>query len=141
MKQVTVFFYGLFMDTGVLARKGVRAIDPKIARLAGYRLRIGKRATLVPDPIESVYGIRMRVSTDDLGRLYSEPSVVDYRPEAVRVVLGDGQTVEARCYNLPSSLEQSEPNPGYAATLHELAARLGLPQSHLDKIAQAGGTN
>ena len=95
MKQVWVLFYGLFMDTSVLERKGVRAIDPKIPRLAGYRLRIGRRATLRPDPSETVCGVRMQASSDDLGKLYSEPSVMDCHPEPVRVVLGDGRMVEA----------------------------------------------
>ena len=95
MKQVLVFFYGLFMDTSVLERKDVRAIDPKVARLTGYRLCIGRRATLVPDPSERVYGVLMQASSDDLGKLYSESGVMDYHPEPVRVVLGDGRMVEA----------------------------------------------
>ena len=141
MRQVAVFLYGLFMDAGALARKGVRASDPRIARLAGYRLCIGKRATLAPDPNDTVYGVLMQVSADDLGRLYSEPSVMDYRPEPVRVVLGDGRMLDAICYNLPPSLEQAAPDPGYAPALYELAASLGLPRCYLDRIARAGGAN
>ena len=135
---MAVFFYGLFMDPQVLERKGVRADDPKVARLEGQRLSIGRRATLVPDPAEAVYGILMQVSADDLGSLYSEAGVRDYRPETVRVILGDGRSVEAVCYILPPPVERVEPNPAYAAELHSLAIRLGLPEEYLAKIARAG---
>jgi len=37
----------------------------------------------------------MQASSDDLGKLYSESGVMDYHPEPVRVVLGDGRMVEA----------------------------------------------
>jgi hypothetical protein len=137
-RPMVVFFYGLFMDPEVLERKGVRAADPKVARLEGYWLSIAARATLVHDPAETVCGILMQVSADDLRRLYSDASVRDYRPEAVRVTLGDGQRVEAVCYTLPPPVERVEPNPTYAAELYSLANRLGLPEDYLAKIAQAG---
>jgi hypothetical protein len=137
-RPMAVFFYGLFMDPQVLERKGVRATDPKVARLEGYRLRIAARATLARDPAETVYGILTHVPADDLRRLYADASVRDYRPEAVRVTLGDGQGVEAVCYTLPPPVERFEPNPTYAAELYSLASRLGLPEDYLAKIAQAG---
>lgn len=42
-----VFFYGLYMDPQVLAQKTVEARHPRIARVEGYRLRIGHKATLL----------------------------------------------------------------------------------------------
>lgn len=137
-KPIPAFFYGLFMDPSVLARKGVHVTDPKVARLDGYRLSIGARATLVRDPTETVYGIVMQVFADDLMRLYSDDGVRDYRPQAVRVVQGDGRTIEATCYSLPPPLEQVKPNAEYADELYSLAKRLGLPDAYLAEIARAG---
>lgn len=46
--SLDVFFYGLFMDADLFEAKGLRPRDPRRARIEGYGLRIGERATLVP---------------------------------------------------------------------------------------------
>jgi hypothetical protein len=46
---VTVFFYGLFMDESLLASRGLSPSKAIVGYVNGYRLRIGRRATLVPD--------------------------------------------------------------------------------------------
>lgn len=43
-----LFFYGLFMDEDVLRDRGVSPLRPRSAVVPGYRLRIGRRALLVP---------------------------------------------------------------------------------------------
>jgi len=134
----SVFFYGLFMDAGVLEGKGIRAVEPRVGRLEGYRLSIGARATLVSAQGEAVYGVVMQVPAEEIERLYSESSVSAYRSEAIQVTLSDGQRVEAVCYNLPPPVEPSEPNRAYARELHDVAKRLGLPDEYLTRIAQAG---
>lgn len=135
---MNVFFYGLFMDADLLARKGVRAAGPRVARLDGYALVLGARATLVPAAGETVYGVVMDVPADDLARLYADPSVGAYRPEPVRAVLDDGRPVEAVCYNLPRPLEPGEPNRAYARQLRDLAERLGFPGEYLATIERVG---
>ncbi|MGI9305084.1 MAG: hypothetical protein ACR2RB_20615 [Gammaproteobacteria bacterium] len=52
-----VFFYGLFMDMDLLREQGLQPDDPRQARLDGYGLRIGERATLVASQREQVFGI------------------------------------------------------------------------------------
>ena len=76
--QVSIFLYGLFMDAALLASKGVHATNPRIGYVDGYCLRIGSRATLVPEPDGRAYGVLMTVSTEDIAALYSESSVADY---------------------------------------------------------------
>jgi len=54
---VTVFFYGLFMDESVLASKGVSTSKATVGYVNGCSLRIGRRATLVPDDGNRAYGV------------------------------------------------------------------------------------
>jgi hypothetical protein len=82
-KTAEVFFYGLFMDVSVLASKGIEPSITTIGYVDGLRLRIGRRATLVPEPGNRAYGVLMTVERDALDDLYSDESVADYIPESV----------------------------------------------------------
>lgn len=131
-----VFFYGLFMDEGLLATKGVRPTDVSVGFVNGYGLRIGERATLERRPDGRAYGTMMEITPNEATELYAEDSVADYLPEPVTVELMDGTEVEATCYNLPSA-KVTGTNKDYAETLLQVAGRLGLPDSYLDEIKQA----
>ncbi len=132
-EQVAVFFYGLFMDESLLASKGVSPSCATIGHIEGYGLRIGRRATLVPDEGNRAYGVLMTLRAEDVGALYEEESVADYVPESVAVVLPDGTRESAVCYNLPAS-ELEGTNSRYAGSLLALAGRLGLPGDYLRQI-------
>src|SRR5258708_34695171 len=82
-RQVTVFLYGLFMDVELLLSKGVHPMNPRPARGSGFALRIGRRATLIPNAQSFAYGIILELSHGDIEQLYSDASVSEYRPEAV----------------------------------------------------------
>jgi hypothetical protein len=132
-KTVNVFFYGLFMDESILASKGIR---PKLSTpgyVDGLRLYIGERATLLPAKDSRSYGVMMKLTADEASRLYSEESVCDYVAEPVIVQLPGDKQVAAVCYNLPES-KLTGTNARYAADLLVLAARLGMPDSYLDRI-------
>ena len=131
--QVAVFFYGLFMDESLLVSKGFSPFGTMIGYVDGYGLRIGRRATLVPDPQQRAYGVVMTMRAEDVSTLYSEESVADYVAEAVAVVLPDGTLKSAVCYNLPEKKLEGT-NPQYASSLLALAGRLGLPGEHLRQI-------
>ncbi len=128
-----VFFYGLFMDVDLLAAKGIFPSDARTAFLDGYSLRIGERATLVPDADERTFGILMDIGQSEVSELYSEASVADYVPETVLVELADGEKLEATSYNLPAD-KVIGTNSDYAKSLLKLADRLGFPDSYLDRI-------
>jgi hypothetical protein len=134
--EISVFFYGLFMDASMLASRGIHATDPAVACLDGYRLRIGERASLLPEPGSRAYGVLMKVAPQDVKALYSEPSVADYVAEPVVATLPGDIRVPAVCYNLPAA-KLAGTNPGYAAALLTLATRLGLPDSYLEEIRNA----
>lgn len=133
---INIFLYGLFMDESLLASKDVHPTESAIGYVDGFRLHIGQRATLLPEPHSRAYGVLMQVSPDDVAALYSEPSVADYVPESVTVELEDGSRVEATCYNLPGD-KLAGANKAYAESLLELATRLGFPDSYLGQIRQA----
>jgi hypothetical protein len=133
---VRVFFYGLFMDERLLAKKGIEPSEVSLGFVGGYALRIGERATLVHRPDSHAYGAMMDVAPIEVTELYAEDSVADYLPETVIVELMDGTQVEAICYILPGD-KVTGTNKEYAESLLEVATRLDFPDSYLDQIRQA----
>ncbi len=135
-----VFFYGLFMDEALLASKGIRATNPAIACIEGFRLEIGERATLLPDASSSAHGVIMHMRPEDTRTLYADPGVADYVAEPVVVTLQDGVAMHAVCYKLPAEKLAGE-NPEYAKALLALATKLNLPQSYLEHIESLGAAD
>ena len=138
-ESLDVFFYGLFMDADLFEAKGLRPRDPRRARIEGYGLRIGERATLVPAADEMAHGVVMALTEDELARLYAEPSVSDYRSELVEARLDDGRPLTVACYLLPKELAGGEVNRQYAAELAELVRRLELPAEYVAEIERLRG--
>jgi hypothetical protein len=128
--HVNVFFYGLFMDVEALRARGLHPVNARKACVPGMALRIGQRATLIPDPSRCAYGFVIGLSHEELAQLYAEPSVAEYRPEAVIAQLPDQSLIPALCFNLPPSPGSQAVNPEYAAQLRGVAERLGLPADY-----------
>jgi hypothetical protein len=78
-----VFFYSLFIDEALLRERGFHPNSHVIASVDNYGLRIGNRATLVPEPGQRSYGTVMALSDRELEALQGESSVAGFRPEAV----------------------------------------------------------
>jgi hypothetical protein len=133
-RRVNVFFYGLFMDPELLRAKGLEPLHPRRARVSGWRLRIGNRAALEADARGEVHGFVVELTHGEIERLYAEPGVAAYRPEAVIAEPEGDSPIAALCFNLPSAPDPDERNPKYVGQLRELAARLGLPSHYLDSI-------
>ena len=129
-----VFFYGLFMDRELLADKGLQPINDRPAKVDGYSLKIGKRATLVPASNSVVHGIVMTLSNAELHSLYNESSVRDYRPDWVTAVFSDDTARSVLCFNLPAPPTSEEHNEDYANRLRTVATKLGLPAEYVDSI-------
>ena len=134
MRKIDVFFYGLFMDEALLHAKGLTSPNLRVAFVPGFQLRIGSRATLVPIPSERVFGVVASLSHNELERLYSEPSVQAYKPEAVLVHLLNDEILAALCFNLVEPPSAGEHNPEYATRLRALAAQLQLPPDYVSSI-------
>ena len=101
-EHVNVFFYGLFMDMGLLQQRGLAPSHPQVARLAGYDIDIREHATLICNAAARVYGMVTGLTYQGtLARCMRTLRVQDTRPEAVVVTLADARQVPAWCYNLP----------------------------------------
>jgi hypothetical protein len=130
-RRADVFFYGLFMDEELLRGKGLRPQGVEVGSIAGVSLRIGQRAALVPDPSGRVYGVIMSLTLDELDRLYSEPGIQAYRPQAVLVQPASGGLIGALCYNLPEPPSPGERDAEYARKLCLVARKAGLPEEYV----------
>lgn len=135
--RVAVFFYGLFMDESLLASKGIIPSGTAAGYVDGYRLRIGRRATLIPEHGSRAYGVLMTIEREEARDLYSDETVADYVPEPVSVSLPSGVVRSAVCYNLPPS-KLDGANAAYADSLLILATKLGFPKDYLDQIRAEG---
>lgn len=131
-----VFFYGLFMDADLLAKKGITPQDAVVAHVDGFSLRIGERATLVRAAGARAYGVIMEITPSEAMDLYSESSVADYVSEAVVSELVDGSKVKASCFILPHN-KVTGTNKGYADALSQVARKLGLPENYVAEIKRA----
>ncbi len=134
-RRIDGFFYGLFMDSGVLRESRVEAANPRRAYVDGYGLRIGRRATLVPDPGSRAYGMVFALTHDELERLYSAPGLEDYRAEAVLVRTLEGEALPALCYNLRQAPRSGEANAAYAERLRAVLLRLDFPAEYVESVA------
>jgi hypothetical protein len=133
---MNVFFYGLFMDEALLAKKGITPSNAQVGYVDEFALRIGERATLVSSAGARSYGVMMNISSDQAKELYSDKSVADYVAESVIVELLGGSKAEAKCYNLPVD-RATGTNKVYAEALLKVAGKRGLPESYLVGIREA----
>ena len=137
LRHATGFFYGLFMDEAVLAEAGVAARNPKMAYVEDFGLRIGRRATLVPEVGARAYGMLYDLMHEELDKLYGAPGLEDYRPEAVETHLLEGGRRPALCYNLQDTPAPGDANAAYAKRLSEALERLGFPADYVAFIRRA----
>lgn len=133
-RRIDVFFYGLFMDEGLLLQKGLHPTNRRLAVVENYDLVIADRAALVPASGSQVEGLVFSLTHGELEALYAEASVNTYRPEAVLAQLLDGSRIPALCYNLPAPDSAGARDPDYGARLRALAADIGLSPSYVASI-------
>jgi hypothetical protein len=132
--RADVFFYGLFMDPDLLRAEGYAPENVELASAPGFALRIGARATLMVDPASRAYGTVMSLTPAELERLYSAPDLQAYQPETVLVHPAGGGVIAALCYRLPEPPILGDRNPDYAAKLHRVAQKMGLPLEYVASL-------
>ena len=134
-RRVDGFFYGLFMDSDILAESGIVAASPRHAYVDDYALRIGRRATLIPTAGARAYGMVFALSHNDLDTLYTAPGLEQYRPEAVLAHTLQGEAAPALCYNLREAPGPDEANAEYAARLRAALEKLGFPPDYIASVS------
>ncbi|MBT7582009.1 MAG: gamma-glutamylcyclotransferase [Kordiimonadaceae bacterium] len=123
------------MDPDLLIKDGHHPGSFRIAQLKDYRLKLGSRATLIPEPLCETWGTIMELPAHELARLYSAPSVCDYRSVLVKCVVENDLEVEADVYILDPDEPLAPPkNATYAKQLIAICKKIGLPQSYKQEI-------
>lgn len=132
-RRVAVFFYGSFIDVGVLAEGGFRPEHITVARLNGFDIVTRPLATLVPSVDQVVYGILTTATHAELAELYGRDWVRAYLPEAVLVTTLDGALHPALCYIAPGETAQ-RPFENYLDRIRDAGRRLEFPQPYLKRL-------
>ena len=138
-KLKDIFFYGLFMDERVLREKGVRPHASRKTVVKGYRLKIGDRAMLVPEPASQVFGMVHALTEHEINSLYAEPGLDMYRPETVVATFEDGSSSAVTTFNLQQAPTEGTFNAEYAMKLRSVLERLGFPITFLVLLLFAAG--
>ncbi len=134
-----IFFYGLFMDTDLLRDNGLRPTLVGPAGLPGYQIHIGNRASLIPSPQSTSYGMLIDLPDEEALMLYSAPDVSDYRPDSVDAILLKDRTIRTSlCYNLPADRLGAGRNAEYAEQLSTLVLKLGFSPAYASQITRRG---
>ena len=134
-----IFFYGLFMDASLLREKGLHPTLIGPAELPGYQIHIGKRASLIPNPRSTSYGMLIDLRDEEATTLYSAPDVSDYCPENVNAILLNDRTIQTSlCYNLPPDKLGAGTNSEYVEQLSALVLELGFPPAYASEITGHG---
>lgn len=104
--KVQVFFYGSYINFGVLKEVDLIPDHFKTAKLSGYDINIAPRANLIKSEQHCVYGILTTATHKELQRLYVDHAKgilgEIYLPEAVLVETLEGAWIPALCYIAPS---------------------------------------
>jgi hypothetical protein len=129
-----VFFYGLFMDPEVLRGHGVESGEGRRARVDGHALRIGERATLVPQADAHAYGMAYGLEAEQLHALYSAAGLESYAPIVVTVHYEDGLTSPAECWVLSQPPEAGARDPDYVRKLREALTKLRFPADYVASV-------
>ncbi|WP_072682508.1 gamma-glutamylcyclotransferase family protein [Arcobacter sp. LA11] len=121
-----VFFYGLYMDEEILKSKGVSPRNPRAGKVNGYKLRVGKMATLLRVKNCEAYGMVYSLTYDEINKLYRDSGLIDYVAESVIVQIGD-TLVASLCCNLLNPPSDDESNEEYFNKLKICMEKYNLP--------------
>ena len=84
------------MDEEILKNKNVTPRNKRVALAHGYKLRIGKMATLLREEESKAYGLVYSLTHDEIDTLYVKSGLTDYVTEAVVVELEDGSSIPTK---------------------------------------------
>ncbi len=133
---VAVFFYGSYMNRGVLAEAGLTPQSWEVASLAGFNIDIRPRANLVRAPGSAVWGILATATHVELELLYAHARDVlgeIYLPHPVLVENPEGSYRPALCYMCPRM--EARPAAGdYIDRILAPAREHGFPPDYLQRI-------
>ena len=133
---VWVFFYGSYMNRGVLAEVDLAPAEWHAAVLADFDIAIAPRANLVRAPGKRVYGVLATATHRELERLYAHARDVlgeQYLPEAVLAESLDGAPRPALCY-IAHGMREQPADPAYVERILAPARELGFPAEYIARL-------
>jgi cation transport regulator ChaC len=137
--EVWYFAFGANMhDSAFLERRGMRPLDWRPGRVAGYRLRFNLEgrpkgraapANIAPYPQAEVWGVLYKITRRDLLRLDATEGVPGrrYRPIWLQAEDIEGQPRVAVTYLAEGKEQDGHPSLRYLTLLREGARAHGLP--------------
>jgi hypothetical protein len=134
--RVWVFFYGSYINFGVLREVGLVPEQWEVARLHGFDIRIRPRANLVRAEEHCAYGVVATATHAELARLYAHARDVlgeVYLPEAVLVQTLAGLWRPALCYLCPEMAARPADN-AYVERITGPARDFGFPAWYLARL-------
>ena len=134
--KVWVFFYGSYMNFGVLREVDLVPERWEVGRLGGFDIRIRPRANLIRSDRDSVYGIAATTTHAELARLYAHARDVlgeVYLPEAVLVQLPSGLWRPCLCYICPDMAERPA-DAAYVERIIGPAREFGFPPWYIGRL-------
>jgi cation transport regulator ChaC len=134
--KVWVFFYGSYMNFGVLREVDLLPERWEVGQLNGFHIRIRPRANLIRSHRDSVYGIAATATHAELNRLYAHAQEVlgeVYFPEAVLVHLGSESWRVCLCYICPEMIPR-QPEAVYVQRILEPAREFGFPSWYIERL-------
>jgi len=136
--QVSVFFYGSYINFDVLAEANIEKREYEIARLMGYTLAISPLANIIPSKYGTVYGILTRLTHRELDRLYTEHARdklgQEYLPQAVIIDRLNGVFQAALTY-IAHEMKTQNADPAYVDRILKPAETYGFPAWYREHIA------
>jgi hypothetical protein len=134
--KVWVFFYGSYINFGVLREVDLVPDQWEVGQLHGFDIRIQPRANLVRSEQHSVFGILATATHAELARLYAHARDVLgelYLPEAVLVQTRTGQWRPALCYLCPAMTPRPADN-AYIDRIAGPARNFGFPAWYIARL-------
>lgn len=122
-----VFFYGLYMDEEILKSKGVEPRERQAVCARGYKLRVGKLATLLRDENSEAYGLVYSLTYEEIDKLYKDSGLTQYIAETVLVETENKEELVALCCILLEPPKTDESNIDYFESLIKCMKKYNLP--------------
>jgi cation transport regulator ChaC len=132
MDETWVFFYGSFMDPGILMERGVNIKQFVVSKLNGFQLRFQPLANLIKFEQDSVHGLAYYLPNEEIRMLYEKPiDGVHYYPIPVEILDAEDQKILALCY-ITKPMPKQKPTDAYLQIISKIYKLYEFPTKSID---------
>lgn len=133
---VDILFYGAYMDPDILAAHGVKPRHQRLAKLPGYRLRLGEKATLLVSPTDSAVGCVYSLYPHEIRQLYAAHP--DYYPITdATALLTNGLRSSVMIMILSEPPAEHIRNVDYIRNMQQILRKLGFGEEDINRVDHA----